>query len=359
MRASFWKTSLFALSMGMFFSCGDDPVDPEDSFDRKAMLEQYADQMIIPAYNALGDVSDDLQAAAQTFSQAPTQSNLDELQTSWKAAALAWESANTYNFGPAQTSFGTLLEEIGTWPVNEIQLESYITDADTLLENFDRDTRGFYAIEYLVFNLADDDAAILAAFDQSSDRGAYLRAVTQHLAEQVDAVQDAWPNYRGTFVDNNGTDAGSSTSALYNEFVKSFEAAKNFKVGLPLGVRPGQTGPEPQLVEAYYSGYSTELLEAHLASIEAIWRGNGNGYRAYLLTVTGGPELVEDTETQLQAIQLSLANLPDGRLADQISTDPTPVNDLHTELQKNTRFFKSDMSSLLGIAITFNSGDGD
>jgi uncharacterized protein len=35
------------------------------------------------------------------------------------------------------------------------------------------------------------------------------------------------------------------------------------------------------------------------------------------------------------------------------------VDALHTELQKHTRFFKSDMSSLLGIAITFSSGDGD
>ncbi|MFT6998757.1 MAG: hypothetical protein ACJAQ4_002520 [Cryomorphaceae bacterium] len=32
---------------------------------------------------------------------------------------------------------------------------------------------------------------------------------------------------------------------------------------------------------------------------------------------------------------------------------------LRNELQSNTANFKSSMSSLLGISITFNSGDGD
>ena len=36
-----------------------------------------------------------------------------------------------------------------------------------------------------------------------------------------------------------------------------------------------------------------------------------------------------------------------------------PYKNLHDELQKSTRYVKSDMSSLLGISITYSSGDGD
>jgi hypothetical protein len=42
-----------------------------------------------------------------------------------------------------------------------------------------------------------------------------------------------------------------------------------------------------------------------------------------------------------------------------VQSAPTAATNFHTELQKHTRFFKSDMSSLLGLAITFSSGDGD
>jgi hypothetical protein len=43
----------------------------------------------------------------------------------------------------------------------------------------------------------------------------------------------------------------------------------------------------------------------------------------------------------------------------RIQTSPQALIDIHTELQKNTKNFKSEMSSLLGIAITYASGDGD
>jgi len=35
------------------------------------------------------------------------------------------------------------------------------------------------------------------------------------------------------------------------------------------------------------------------------------------------------------------------------------IEALYHELQIHTRYFKSDMSSLLGITITYSSGDGD
>ena len=46
-------------------------------------------------------------------------------------------------------------------------------------------------------------------------------------------------------------------------------------------------------------------------------------------------------------------------LAYLMDNEPETVEEFRLELQKHTRFFKSDMSSVLGIAITFSSGDGD
>mgnify|MGYP007059449494 CR=1 FL=1 len=46
-------------------------------------------------------------------------------------------------------------------------------------------------------------------------------------------------------------------------------------------------------------------------------------------------------------------------MSELITTDAGRLENLHTEMQKLTRFFKSELSSLLGISITYSSGDGD
>jgi predicted lipoprotein len=153
---------------------------------------------------------------------------------------------------------------------------------------------------------------------------------------------------------------------LYNEFVRSFENIKNYKVGLPAGKRPGQTMPEPLRTEAFYSGYSLEALKEHLNAIRHIYDGNTGGgavtpgFKAYLNSVVGGPELISATEAQWLLVKVALDAVPvDKPLSQLMQEEHLSIDALHTELQKHTRFFKSDLSSLLGIAITFSSSDGD
>ena len=131
------------------------------------------------------------------------------------------------------------------------------------MNNFDRDTRGFPALEYLFFK----NSGLLLS---DAGRRSYAEAVVNHLEARVQDVETAWNAYRSDFVNNDGTDVGSSTSQLYNEFVRSFESIKNFKVGLPAGKRPGQTMAAPELAEGYYSGLSREFLKQHIAAIEAL-----------------------------------------------------------------------------------------
>lgn len=222
------------------------------------------------------------------------------------------------------------------------------------------------AIEYLIFGIDDTNAALVEAF-MSQNRKDFLLGAVGDIDRRVGEVLSAWNGgYASEFTQNQGTDVGSSTSIMYNEFVKSFESAKNFKLGLPLGRRPGQTEAAPQLVEARYSGTSAAMLKEHLYALERIWQGrsrqgqNGPGFKEYLESVEGGPALITATEAQMIEIKEAMEAVPDTPpLAEQIQQSPEPVDRLHTELQKHTRFYKSDMSSLLGISITFSSGDGD
>lgn len=100
--------------------------------------------------------------------------------------------------------------------------------------------------------------------------------------------------YYTEFTGSKGTEAGSSTSRD-EAICTQFEAAKNFKLGLPLGKRPGQTQPEPQLTGLLQRQIVLKYLRLHMTAIENIWYGRGKsgqdgiGFREYLEKVEGGP----------------------------------------------------------------------
>lgn len=348
-------------------SSPDDSVTAGQNFDRKAMLQHYADDLIRPAFRSLQSSTNSLNTAAGTFAGSPTAGNLTALQTAWTAAHTAFQYANAYNFGPAGESGSRmgLVQEIGTFPVSTAKIEAVVTKGSANLTDANYDARGLLAIEYLIFDVNADNARVLSSL-QTANRRAYLASLTANVKQRVDEVVTGWDTYTTTFVSSNGTAAGSSTSELYNEFIRSYESLKNFKVGLPLGIRAGQTAPQPALAEGYYSNQSLTFIKAHLTAVENIWYGrtadgkDGVGFQDYLQTVAGGPALVTSTVAELTAIHKALDAVTGGTsLTQQIQTNKPAVETLYTELQKNTRYFKSDMSSLLGIAITFSSGDGD
>lgn len=365
------NTANFFVILLMLFSlvgCDQEgPDDPSDGFDRAPMLENYADNLIIPAMRGLADEAGEMTDALATFSASPSLAHLEDMRVEYLDLFTAFQYAAVYDFGPAETNFGTLFENQGTWPVDTALLESYIASGDSSLNNFDRDTRGLPALGYLLYGDEESDEEVLSSL-QNPTRLGYLRAVVRSASEEAERIAGEWEgDYRQTFLSSIGTSAGSSTSMLYNSFVLSFERLKNFKLGLPLGLRSGQIEAEPDLVEAYYSRLSYRLLQVHFEAVEKTHYGmaygsttDGIGFPEYLVTVVGGPELIDATQVQIRSVVEHFALIPsDADLAQLIRDEDARVSDLHTEMQKLTRFFKSDMSSLLGISITYDSGDGD
>ena len=348
---------LLVLVSGLYACAGKDKTN-SNNFDRKTLLQDVANRLIKPAYSTVKVKADSLVLLANEFTQNPTAEKLTALQKVWENAYYAWQASCAYNFGAAgeEGLQKSLVEEVATFPASSTKIETAITNNQTNFTDFNRDARGFLAIEYLLFDVGNNNAQILTNF-QNQNRKNYLVGLANNLKSRIETVLNSWNGaYLQDFINNDGSSAGSSTSLLYNEFVKSFEGLKNFKVALPLGKRAGQTQTEPTLVEAYYSGKSLKMLKNHLAAIEAIWRS----FIPYLQSVEGGNGLITNTEVQLTALKTALQAIPETpTFSVQIQTSPASLENLYIELQKLTRYFKSDMSSLLGIAITYSSGDGD
>lgn len=362
------KKPLFLLlmlltSISIFQSCKKNITSQQDSFDRKAMLQNYADNLIKPAFTDLQTQTNALKTATDLFTNAPDETKLNTLKAAFDNAYSSFMYANAYNFGPAGEDGikKGFVEEIGTWPANTQIIEANIIANNTSLSDFKRDNRGFNALDYLINNFKTSD------YLASPNRKLYLQAVANKIKTEVDYVTNKWNGeYYNTFLNNTGTDVGSSTAQLYNEFVSSFEIIKNYKLGLPMGKRAGQTNAEPLKVEALYNKQSLKYLKLNLTALNNIWLGKGKngsdgvGFKNYLNNVAGGSDLVLKTEAQLKVIYSVLNDIPiNNSLESQISSNFSSLDKLYTELQKHTRYYKSDMSSLLGIAITFSSNDGD
>lgn len=360
-----------SLSAALMLSCGSDnnANNEETAFSRPDFLTFVADAQIIPAYEQLEQSSDQLRSTIAALRTAAANDEglaepLSAAQNAWRNVANNWQHAHAFDFGPADGTTGTLGQDIATFPISTTKIATYIEAGDTSFRNFDRDTRGIYAIEYLLFGYTNH-------FEFTDQQWQYLIALSEHLHQQVQNVHQGWTGgYRESFIENDGTDAGSSVSLLVNAFALSYEAIKNFKFGLPLGLRPGQQQTEPQRVEAYYSDSGLELAFTHMQVLQGIWSGSalgsnnrqGLGFKHYLESVSGGPALVEQSEAAFEEIVTVFENvttIESAKLSTLVENQDERLVNLHNSLQRNTRFFKSDLASLLGIYITYNSGDGD
>lgn len=351
-----------------FVSCSEKNTNtdnPNQTTITKQFVENQYDNIILPAFSDLKISTDNLAQSVKTFTNNPTQTNLDAAQLAYENVAIAMQYVTPFNFGPSEDGVTGLKENINTYPVNTTTIEDFISKNDTSFSNFQRDTRGINAIDYFLHTITGSDAAVLANFGTNAQfRKNYLIAVANKIKKQVDAANEGWKANRTTFTGDFSTNASSSITKLFNAMLISFEEIKNFKLAIPLGKRAGQTNVEPTQVEAYYSGISMKLIEHNLIAVENVWQcksktgTKGKGFDEKLLAVNKN-ELVTNTQNQFKAIYTTLKNVEPGRLSDLIINKPETPNALFSSVSSLTRFLKSDLSSALGLTVTYSSNDGD
>lgn len=348
-----------------FSSCVDNKENgTAEAFDRGLLLEQVGEKRILPAFEHFEERTERLSLHINAFLNHPTYTTLDSAQNAWEETFLSFQAIRGFTFGPGdQSLIGDINENLGTWPIDTQKVEQRILASDWNMNDFRRDTRGLLAVEYLLFS---PNALYQFQNSEAQLRRDFLKALMLDIQNWASTQTAAWRGFMPQFKADVGKSSGSSTSELYNHWLQSCEGIKNFKLALPAGLRVGQTQAEPNLVESRYAHLSVASVKAHLMHIENLWYGNGLdhtpgiGFDDYLDKVEGGPALKAATIEQWNTIHQQLAKFDDSDdLAVLVVQDPQRVADLLNELQKMTRFIKSDLSSLLGIAITYSSGDGD
>ena len=366
---------LLAGSILLLGSCdsngGDVDEMPDPSFDRAAMLANIGNNIILPAYDQLQSAVDGLQQATEAFAADPNEATLVAAQEALKAARLAWQSANLFQFGPAESV--TLRSALNTYPTDTDQVETNLASNSYVLGSIaDRAAGGFPALDYLLHGTGTSPAETLAKYTtdaNGANRVAYLQDNVDFIKTNVDATVEMWQssgeNYIGTFLsdDKAGVDVGSSLGELMNALILHYERfLRDGKIGIPAGVRSAGV-PRPTRAEALYGGYSIELARANLDAVERLYLGtsldgvDGPGLDENLQALDAAA-LSTDIKTTLDTVRTALDALSDP-LSTQIETNNDAVISAFQAMQELVVLLKTDLTSLLGITITFQDNDGD
>ena len=361
-----------ALTGGVISSCTkatEGPATDTSSttdLNRKALLTEWADNLVKPGYQAFGSKLTALKAQAAAFSAAPTVAGLQSARLAWREAYLEWQQVELFEFGPAADV--SLVNHFNIYPTDVAGIRQNIA-AGTY--NFELSTaiaqQGFPALDYLLNGTGADDAAIVQAYAASANQRRYLTDVVGKMDQLFTGVQARWNgSYRDTFIGSTGTNAGSSLSLAVNAFSRYYEHfLRTGKVGIPAGVMSGTAAPEK--IEAYYhrGALPLQLAVAAHAAVQQVFNGRAGqpSLKTYLDALGAKDSRTGQSLTQLINAQFAtsaqqLASLgPD--LHTTIQTRNAAAVQAFTEMQKAVRLLKVDMTSAMSVTVTYVDNDGD
>lgn len=348
---------------------------PADGFDRKAMLANFADNIIKPGYVSFKSSFDLMKAKSGSFLSAPDAVLLQQFRAVWKNAYIELQKVEMFEIGPADAVM--LRSNFNIYPFNIKQAEANINSGTYNLDEAGQiAAKGFPALDYFLNGSGADDASIVAWFSdpvKGASRRKYVSDIIAHMDQKLNFVVSRWHGaYRDEFVNNTGTDASSSTAKLVNAYILGYERfVRSGKIGIPSGIMGSSlTTPSPEKVEAYYKkDLSRELALTAQQAILDFYRGKsftsastGPSFKTYFSALgtkgTNGRLMADILDEQMEKAIIKLnAVQPD--LSQQIQDDRNKMISVFEEMQPAVRYLKLDMTSAMGISISYTDNDGD
>ncbi len=274
--------ALLTLIFGLTACSDDNTVNPVETYDFAGIINSYSDNVIIATYADLAFKTAILQAACETFSNNPTQDNLNTAANAWYEARVPWETSEAFLFGPV--SFLSIDPSMDTWPVDETQLETVLNSSFELTPDFVRNglgysLRGFHTLEYFLFSNGE-----LRDFSTITERGRlYMRSVATVLAEDAATVHDQWVSNYGAEFKNAGKSGSRYTSVnqaaqeIIDGIITIVDEVGNGKISEPFVTKDVNT------VESQYSWNSITDFTNNIIGVKTAYLGGtGSGIDEYV-----------------------------------------------------------------------------
>ena len=261
-------------------------------------------------YEAMADAAIELYDLCETMQSkhaAGTLSSADVAAAgeAWKKARKSWELSESFLFGPAANHY--IDPHIDSWPLDRAAMDDLLRDIrngkNWNIENHGGyGLLGFHSIEYLLFQLSDDENSSLThSTDYSAEELVYLMAVVEDLRNQCVCLEACWAGTDNISAEKQdileeaeldfGEDYGweMKNAGQAGSRFKTYQAAAeeilsgcidiadevgNTKIGRPA---QGASEEDKNYIESPYSLNSIEDFADNIISIRNSYRGPAEG----------------------------------------------------------------------------------
>lgn len=339
-------------------------------FDKQAMLDNIANNFITPSFNEYRSNVISLDSMTEVFTSQPSEQGLSDLRNLWLNTTLSWQDVALFDFGAA--NYILLKAQTNAYPADSVLIENNIIAGSWNLDYSDNyDAKGLQGLDYLLNKrgLTESEKVIFLTGTQNAKD--YLNALTDDLLNNINYVHDGWSNDVTDFInDYESNSDGSSISTLVNAMCLHYEFyVRRGKVGLPLGVFNAFSQTEmPEIVECYHYGQSLPFAKRAIESLKKYINGvnystleNGIGlddYMDFVGATANNENLSTVINSQIDEILSQLNNLNDPFSSEILNNKPQ-VQTTYETMQNLVPYIKVDMTSALGVLITYADNDGD
>ncbi len=329
--------------------------EPMVDFDRQAMLTDWVDNVITPAYADFNLELGALVSANEAFVLDPTPVTFEDLQSSFVAAYRQFQRVDPFLIGLAEQM--RLRDQLNTYPADTELILANVSSGDANLAlPSNVPAQGFPALDYLLYGL---DLSTYTTGPEAAAYRNYLTVLVDRMAALSGEAADYWTaGVRQAFIENDGNSATASIDRTVNDYVFYYEKfLRAGKVGIPAGIFSDD--PLADRAEALYSGISPELFGIALDATQDFFEHHGLAdYLDAFMVERDGEMLSTQIISQFNAARTQAARI-NLNFSEQVLQDNVQMLELYNALQRNTVRLKVDMMQALSISVDYVDADGD
>ncbi|CAM1333346.1 imelysin family protein [Tenacibaculum aestuariivivum] len=360
-------TILIINTISIFISCNDTGITENEyqiEYYRATQFKNIYENEIIILANKFVSQTTTFKQQINSFKQTPLLENLIATQNSWKSVMNTWKQLELYNLGAIENSF--IHFEINRWKTNTNLINSYIEGTDDINEAYinskGSSAKGLAALEYLLFSSNNTQEVLNTLTNNNIRRLSYLLALADDLENKAIQLEALWINNKNTFITSVENSINGSQNQLTNAMVSLLEEIIIAKLGDPLGEQTNGVS-DINLLEAYRSGYSLNIIYKHLIAIEKCYTGNFKentiqwGYDNYL-NLIGKATLNKKIKESFTDCKLKISSIKNPLREELINNKQNVVN-LRASFTNLLILIKVDLANAIGSTITISDNDGD
>jgi putative iron-regulated protein len=335
------------------------PPPPIDAA-KTASLHDISTNVIVAAVVDFDVAAEKVATTVATLNTQRNQDNLMAAREAWRASRRPWEFCEAFLFGPAKNQ--QIDPSIDSWPLDQITIDSILSSTDPItkeyLEPLEGTSKGFHAIEFLLFGEKGDKTA-----DKLTDRE------MEYLIASTGAFRDATARLRKAWEPLNDNDSASYwwqlsyagiSGSLYRTQDAGLAEILGGLVGITSELENAKMGNpyfanSALLEEDRFSGNSNFDFIANVEGVRAVYTGEyheranpiiGHGLSDLVKAKSGGDALDAKVRQQLDdAVSGIRAITPN--FGDAITSNRTAIANAITKVRELNATLDNDVRKLL------------